>query len=440
MALRLKAAVLAMVILLSVTLVSCESSQVNVVVPDSTTTKDDKVTIRFISSWGGVDTNADTLQEILDKFNAENPDVNIVNESLFGGDFLPKIKTDFASGNDPDVFGIWPGSDIRTLIDIGKVADLTGVLNSDPIWKDSFNDNMWNFTTYNDKIYGLPFEIIYEGLFVNTDLFKFFHVKIPETYDELLDAANKFYKGNIIPIAYNSSPEGSYIYQNIVAKLGGKQDVEIPFKYKQYNKCFVYAMDYMKDLKKNHAFPTPTNAYTMSDTERNNLFIQKRAAMIVQGSWFIGTVKNDPNVDIVPFPYIKGGQSAKNSLVYGLGNGTFYMSTSAWSDPKKREASIRLLKELTSKNSAYKFAQQTGMLCNIKIDTSMVNYSKLMVKGRQLLSEADELIGPPDHYVDRTIWENTIIKRFPYVLEDKETPQQLWDQAANLYNYGEQEN
>lgn len=73
----------------------------------------EKVRLRFISSWGGVDSKAETLQEIFVRFTNENPNIEIINESLFGEDFLPKIKTDFASGNNPDVFGIWPGSDIR---------------------------------------------------------------------------------------------------------------------------------------------------------------------------------------------------------------------------------------------------------------------------------------------------------------------------------------
>ncbi len=392
--------------------------------------EEDKITIRFVSSWGGLDANADTLQEILNKFMAENKDIEVINESVFGADFLPKIKTDFSSGNDPDVFGIWPGSDIRMLINKDKVADLTDALNEDPDWKNSFQSDMWNFTTFNNKIYGLPFEIIYEGLFINKKLFDMFNVKVPETFDELLTAVKAFSKVGVTPIAYNSFPEGSFIYQNLITKIGTKAEVETPYNNGRFNNCFLEAMNYMKQLYNAHAFPD--EAFRLSDNDRNNLFINGNAAMLAQGSWFIGKIKDDKGVDIVPFPSIQGKKENKKTMIYGLGNGTFYMSTAASLDPKKREASIRLLKALTSKVSAYMFMNQTGMLCNVKCDINP-KYSPLMLKGRSLLENADELIGPPDHFVERTVWENTIISGFPYFLEGKNEPQDLWDQAVRIY-------
>jgi raffinose/stachyose/melibiose transport system substrate-binding protein len=190
-------------------------------------------------------------------------------------------------------------------------------------------------------------------------------------------------------------------------------------------------MKYMKQLYDADAFQG--NAFTFSDNERNNLFINNGAAMIVQGSWFIGSLKDNKGVDLIPFPYIKDRKTTKNTMIYGLGNGTFYMSKAASLDPKKREASIKLLKALTSKVSAYMFTNQTGMLCNVNSDDMKPNYSPLMLKGRSLLDNADELIGPPDHFVERTVWENTIVYRFPHMLEDKNQPQELWDEAVRIY-------
>ena len=76
----------------------------------------EKTTLKFISSWGGADPQAETLNDILTEFMENNKDVEIINESVSGDDFLTKIKADFASGYDPDVFGLWPGSDIDALI------------------------------------------------------------------------------------------------------------------------------------------------------------------------------------------------------------------------------------------------------------------------------------------------------------------------------------
>lgn len=388
-----------------------------------------KTTLRFICSWGGVDSKADTLNVVLDKFMEDNPTVEVINESMFGDDFLPKLKTDFASGNDPDVFGLWPGSDIRALVKSGKVAELSEVLNQDPKWEESFGKSAWVYTTFDNKIYGVPLEIIYECLFVNKDLFKKYYVKIPQTFSELKDAVISFRENGIVPIAYNSFAEGTYLYQNIIAMLGGKEGVEHPFINGKVNKCYLDAVTYLKELYKLGAFSR--DAFTLNSNERNNLFKNKKAAMIVQGSWFIGDLKDqEDTVDIVPFPYIDSNHQSE--LIYGFGCGAFYMSKVAGNDGNKRENSIKLLKALTSKESAVLFANQTSTFSNVDISGSKVNYSQLALKGQELVKNARELVGPPDSFIDRSIWEEKIVKDFPYVLEGRLSADSLWIEAEKM--------
>lgn len=388
-----------------------------------------KIKLRFISSWGGVDSKADTLRQILDEFGEDYTEAEVINESMFGEDFLPKIKTDFASGNEQDVFGLWPGSDIRSLVKAGKVADITDLLESEREWKGSFEESNWSYTTYEGRTYGVPLEIIYEGFFVNKDLFEKYGVKLPETYDELKAAVAEFKVHDIIPIAYNTLAEGTYLYQNIIAMLGGKEAVENPYSRGTINSCYIEAVDYVKELYQLGAFPK--DAFTMTSRDRNNLFKNKKAAMITQGSWFVGDLKDmQSSVDIIPFPRLEKNGAGRDVLIYGLGNGTFYMSRKAWEDPAKKELSIKLLKKLTSQESALAFVNQCGMISNVKLPEDKMNYSKLAMKGLELIKSSREMIGPPDSFVDRTVWEEYIAKRFPYVLEGRETAQTLWDEAV----------
>lgn len=386
------------------------------------------VKLRFVSSWGGVDSKADILQQVLDRFMEDNPQIEVINESMFGDDFLPKIKTDFASGNDPDVFGIWPGSDIRALVKAGKVADLTELLNSDSGWEQSFKKSGWAYTTYNGRIYGLPLEIIYEALFINKDLFNENGIKVPETYEELKQAVIAFRAKGIIPVAYNSSAEGTYLYQNIISVLGGKEGVENAFADGKVNRCYVDAIKYVKELYNLGAFPK--DAFTITSKERNNLFKNKKAAMIVQGSWFIGDIKEiEESVDIIPFPWIEKKESHPNALIYGLGCGSFQISRKAWDNDEKKAASIKLLKALTSRETAALMAKQTGMLSNVEIDERESNYGVLVRNGQEMIENAKELIGPPDSFVDRAEWEKVIVKEFPYVLEGRIEAEALWEKV-----------
>lgn len=396
---------------------------------DSRTGQENTV-LRFISSWGGVDSKAETLKTVLDKFAKANPQIEVVNESLFGEDFLPKIKTDFASGNNPDVFGLWPGSDINYLIKAGKVADLTGILNSDKEWKAGFDKKMWAYTTYNGKIYGLPEEIIFECLFINTDLFEKYNVRIPHNFSDLKTAVEIFKNNGIIPIAFNTQAEGTFLYQNIVAMLGGREDTEKPFTGGSVKKCYIDAMKYIKELYDMDAFPP--DCFTITNNERNILFREKKAAMIVQGSWFIGDFSpDDRTVDIIPLPCLPEDKPARTTFIYGLGGGSFHLSSTAAGDEQKLSASVKLLKALTSDETASVFASETGMISNIEIGKYNINYRTMTLKGLNMLSKADILIGPPDSFVDRSSWEADIALQFPYYLEGRISAEDLWKNAIS---------
>ncbi|MDF2594554.1 MAG: extracellular solute-binding protein [Clostridia bacterium] len=392
----------------------------------------EKSTIQFISSWAAYDSKSVRLKNILKEFNERYPQIDIVNKSMAGEDFLFVLKTDFASGNDPSVFGLWPGSDFRLLVEQGKVADLTELLKQNPEWYDQFRKATWDYVTVDDRVYGLPLEIIYEGLFINKDLFNTYRVKIPTNFDELLEAVRIFRENDIIPIAYNATPEGSYIYQNIVMKLGGKTDVEHPFDEKgEIKSCYIEGMNYMKRLYDAGAFPEQT--FFLDDKKRNDLFLDKKAAMIVQGSWFIGDNAlgaEDSTVDIIPFPMIEGGKADKSSIIYGCGNGIFHMSQKAWEDEEIKEACILLLKELTSPKTAALFSEGSGLISNINLPKELHNTTVMSRKGEELVAGAKELVGPVDSFIDRGIWENLIIKQFPQVLEGKILPEEVYQQVS----------
>lgn len=387
-----------------------------------------EITLRFISSWGGVDSKAETLKTILNQFEKDNPDISIINESLFGEDFLPKIKTDFASGNDPDVFGLWPGSDINMLAKADKVYDLGGLLTDDPEWKRSFNPEMWSYTTQNTRIYGLPFEVIFECMFINRDLFQKYNAPVPQNFKELKSAVQIFKDNKVVPIAFNTYAEGTYLYQNLIALVGGKDDTESPFDGSRIKPSHIETLQYIKDLYDMGAFPK--DCFTMTNNQRNVLFKEKKAAMIVQGSWFIGEFDpEDDSVDILPIPCPEGYESRAGTIVYGLGGGSFHMSAVAGGDETKKGACVRLLKALTSSDTAAVFASETGMISSVNIDSYNIRYGGMTIKGKRLIEQAPCLVGPLDHFVDRASWEEDIAKQFPYFLSGKITADEMWAKA-----------
>lgn len=387
------------------------------------------VTLSFISSWGGSDPKANAIQNLLDAFSRQNPNIKVSNQSVFGDDFLPYLKTAFVSGNDPDVFGLWPGSDVDSMITHGKVADLTGLFEADPSFKGSFGSDMWQYATYNGRVYGLPMEIIFEGLYINKDLFARHNVAVPRNFAQLKEAVRKFAAAGVTPIAYNNTAEGTYIYQNIAASIGGKAAIEHPIEGGKVNACYLAAMEDMRTLYDLHAFPA--DYLTLTSSERNTLFTDKQAAMIAQGSWFAAGVPENSDVAFVRFPDCSQNGAGSSRIVYGLGNGVLHMSEKAWAaGGARRVAAVKLLRYLASPASAKVLAQQTGMLSNVKFSGS-VSYNAPVTAGLSLIAQSKELIGPPDSYISRHSWENVIVQEFPSLFERSKTPAQIWQDAVN---------
>lgn len=416
--------------LLNIMIVSCSSnnSQNSDVVQKNTIPP--KIhTINLMTTWGGVDSKAGALNEIISKFEEENPNIRISNQSIFGDDYLPTLKIKFASGSEPDVFGLWPGSDIKYLIKADKIADITDTLKQDRTWMDCFNQSSFSATTYNNRIYGIPFELVFEGLFINKDLFDKYRVKEPVNYKELKEAVAIFKKNGIIPIAYNSTAEGSYIYQNIIASLGGSQGVEEYLIDGKINKCYIDAMKCMKELNDMGAFSE--DSIMIYSDERNNLFFTKQAAMIVQGSWFIPYFnKDDKSVKMIPFPSMTDEES---KMLTGLGGGTFYISKNAWNSFNKKDNSIEFLKYLTSKESAAYFYETTGLITNLNMEMDLESTNSLLAKQsagvyKRILEKNKTPI--PDLVIERSVWEDIVIKQFPKFLLGETTAEDIWDQAV----------
>ncbi|WP_139905581.1 ABC transporter substrate-binding protein [Clostridium thermarum] len=395
---------------------------------NSNLSKNKVVEITFSSSWGGADIRSQALEKVLEEFEKENPDIKVKNRSRGNDDFLYTLKTDFAQGNEPDVFGLWPGSDERKLISSGKVANLSPILDEDMQWKHSFKTEAWDYVTFGDKIYALPLEIIYEGLFINKSLFHRYNIKVPENYEELKNSVKEFRKHNIIPIAFNCTPEGTYLYQNIVMKLGGKEDVENPYASGKISENYIKGMNYMKELYEMKAFPE--DVFIIDDKARNNLFLEKKAAMIVQGSWFIGdgaVSSLDKDIQLIPFPVFEEGAADKSAIVYGVGNGNFHMSSRAFYSQEKREAAIKLLKYLTTEEVAKVLINSTGSMANLRITDDSEEVG-LILTGRNMVKSSLELVGPPDSFIERTNWENILVKKFPEMLEGNVSPEQIFEE------------
>ena len=167
------------------------------------------------------------------------------------------------------------------------------------------------------KVYALPTIGYYEGMLVNKDLFDANNLKVPTNYDELLAAVTAFKAKGIVPIA-GSIDESYYLIENFILSAGGPAGHNT-----QFDPSWETGLNVIKDLYSKGAFSK--DALTIKDDQAQTLFKDKKAAMIINGSWVVGGLKDTTNTVVINVPLVKDGKANPTDTIGGFGSG-WYMS------------------------------------------------------------------------------------------------------------------
>lgn len=160
----------------------------------------EKITLTMWHIWSQttMDANGRIIQDTVEEWNKANPNVQIKVEAVENERYKAKIKTAFAVNELPDIFYSWGGGFSKPFIESGKVLNLNEYMDKDT--KDKINKDMLNNVTYDNNIYGLPMTLSVGTFYCNTKLFSQANIKVPENYDEFLDAIKAFRNKGITPL------------------------------------------------------------------------------------------------------------------------------------------------------------------------------------------------------------------------------------------------
>lgn len=146
-----------------------------------------KTTIRF-ASWDTAD-DVDAQQKMVDKFNEEHPDIQVVLEA-YGSDFDTKISASMGSGDAPDVMYMWNYPAYHEGLEpLDSYIEKEG-----EEYKKNFYSTLWNYNSYDGQIYGLPVGFTTHCVYYNKDLFEKAGVEEPKdgwTWEDLEEKAKK---------------------------------------------------------------------------------------------------------------------------------------------------------------------------------------------------------------------------------------------------------
>lgn len=308
------------------------------------------IKLTFWNYWDGK--NGEVMQALVDRYNAEHPEVEIENVFIGWGELLPKLQLAVTGGDTPDLAAadmVW----MPYLANSGALVPLNSYIEASEVDIQDFYPSLLAVNTYGDQIYGLPVSTNNLELFINSDLFEAAGLDPatpPTTWGELRDAAVQCAnpeQGVIGMELYTQPGEGlTWQFQVYLWQAGGDFLTEDLSAAAFNSEAGLKALNYWLDL-------IESGAYTLSDW---GLFGQGQACMVMDGSWMVGIW-----AETAPFawttakmPYPEDGEPATNMG----GEHIFIMAQ----DQAKQQAAWDFINWFTSPEIQLEWDMETGFM------------------------------------------------------------------------------
>jgi len=292
-----------------------------------------------------------------------------------------KLKTYAATGNLPDIYQA--GLDIITTFrKSGNILELDPYVNEFGFKEKVFPSTMNTFLTDDGHTYAFPYagnEFVL--LYYNKELFDQTGVEVPTTYDELMDAVNKFNAAGITPLSVFAKEKWPTVAlydmfvtrnepQGVLKLDKGQASISDP--------AYREAAEKLVELVK--AGLLPKGATNLNYDQAAELFYQGKAAMFLNGQWEIAT-STEKLGDKVGWMYFPGTDAANYEVskyaFTGGGGPSGYAVNPETKDPA---LAAKVAAFLSLKYAEYKYTERGNPLVATKVDKAIVTEYPPMMK------------------------------------------------------------
>lgn len=302
------------------------------------------LTLRTVSIFAGADAAADTYTHLLKEW--EEKTGNRVSDvsTPSNEEWKTGVLLDFAAGNEADVLFYFVGTADSAPI-LSRVVPIAEINAACPELQLPESELC---READGAVYAIPVREYWEGLFCNKDLFDLYGLELPTTWEKLETAARVFRENGVVPLAVSLSDQPHYIAEFCLLCCGGEEaHRQRPASIEEVPGSWTKGMALLRQMQQEGFFPEDTEIITAS--EASQLFLQKKAAMQIDGSWFANSLPEDrmDSTVVLPFPSRNGDSSA---IIRGVSMG-FYLTRKAWNSPR-RDAAVDLLSYLATGSNA----------------------------------------------------------------------------------------
>jgi raffinose/stachyose/melibiose transport system substrate-binding protein len=336
--------------------------------------------------------------EVVEAFNAAHEGEYRVNVEHYGGrdenDLQYWERLAIADAL-PDIF-IAQSTQLQTLARTGKLFDLASALAEDPEWRDSFFPDVFQSLTGPDgQIWGIPEQRDVVGIFWNRALFEQAGIEtFPQTWSELLTAAEALDAAGIIPFAMDGDWVTQLMWANLIGtRAGGEGFLTAGIKNGDFatDPMVIEATEYLREL--HTAGYVNEDAFTGDYPNAANPFLQEQAAMIANGPWMVAAdIQSDAataelysHVGYSPSP---GWTAEEQGVIVLAGNAGI---ASGSTDPDEQAAVIAFLKFATSPEIQLERTLKTGAYWPVQLELTPEQREQVEPLTLELLEAADSV-------------------------------------------------
>lgn len=301
---------------------------------------------------------AEYMQRKADEFEAEHPDVNITIEAFSWDEFQTKWTTGLAAGQVPDLSSALPNQVVE-MINVDALAPIDDVV--DEIGRDRFAKAALAEGTKDGVSYSIPLYSHAQVMWYRKDLLEAAGLEIPETWDELKEAAVALTNGDqfglSVPMGTNDFIATRFL--NLYMQSAGESLLTKDGHANLTSKTAIDGIEYWVDMYKK---TSPAGSVNYNVLDQATLYYQGKTAFDFNSGFQIsGVLAASPQladeIAAAPLPRLKAGDD-----IYG--GETANIATVVWEQSENKPAAKAFLATLFDDEDYIEFlhAVPGGML------------------------------------------------------------------------------
>lgn len=422
-------------------LVGCGSSS-------SGNSKGETCKLNVTTVFAGVDGNAQNYKDCCAAWEEMTGNTVMDSSSTTDETFKIRVVTDFETGSEPDVLFFFNGADANPFIEAGKVVPIDEIREEYPDYASNMDDDMITGSMVDGKKYAVPVCGYWEAMFVNMKVLDAAGVEKPGadyTMDQFKEDCRKIKEAGYTPIACSLSDAPHYWWEHEIFNQNSPETHLIIPKDLESGQGWVNAMNDIKELYEFGYFPE--NTCSSKDDQTFSMFVNDKAAFLVDGSWKVGSIvqacqtdEKDPSTldedrlshfDVTYFP--GNGDRKATDAIGGFSQG-YYITRKAWDDPVKREAAVSFVSYMTSNETVSLFAQHTATPLKEAPPVDESKFNSLQIKALKMRDGLTSLTPAVQDIFSGACRKTTFETGLPKIVTGKVTAEEAVEEGLRIYN------